>query len=83
MSIIEETTVGKKGEILPRKIIRDKLNINPGDKLIIEATATEMIIKKVYTIEELLNMPIIAKGTPAEHKKQIRNEKQMQEKLMD
>jgi bifunctional DNA-binding transcriptional regulator/antitoxin component of YhaV-PrlF toxin-antitoxin module len=83
MTLYEESTVGKKGEILPKKGIREYLNLNPGDHVIIEATPTEMVIKKIYSIEELLKMPRIGKGTPAEHKRLIREEIEEHEKHID
>ena len=37
MIIEQESKVGKKGEILPKKPLREYSGINPGDKVFIEA----------------------------------------------
>jgi len=46
--IKQESLVGKKGEILPKKLIRDAAGIKPGDKVFIQAYEGEIIIKKIY-----------------------------------
>ena len=83
MTIQDESIVGKKGEIIPKKSIREIMNLKPGDNVIIEANPTEMVIKKILSVEELLNLPRIGKGTPKEHKLIIQSEKDLQEKLSD
>ena len=81
MTIQDKTVVGKKGEILPKKPLRDIAGINPGDEVFIEAFKGELIIKKIYSIEEALKMPVIATGTPASIEKDIEKQRKMQEKL--
>lgn len=66
MTIEEQTKVGKKGEIRPKKPLREFSRINPGDKIMIEALPGKLIINKIFSVEELLNMPVISEGT-AEH----------------
>ncbi|MBD3229208.1 MAG: hypothetical protein GF329_13580 [Candidatus Lokiarchaeota archaeon] len=83
MTIQDETVVGKKGEILPKKPLRDFSGIKPGDKVLIEAFKGELIIKKIYSIEEALSMPIIAEGTPESVEKDIEKERKIQEKLVN
>ncbi|TFF98063.1 MAG: hypothetical protein EU547_02555 [Promethearchaeota archaeon] len=83
MTIQDETVVGKKGEILPKKPLRDFSGIKPGDKVLIEAFKGELIIKKIYSIEEALSMPIIAEGTPESVEKDIEKERNIQEKLVN
>lgn len=78
----EKSIVGKKGEILPKKPLRETSGIHPGDEVIIEAHPGELIIKKVYSINELLNMPIIAEGTAEEIEKEIEEEGKEQEKMV-
>lgn len=83
MTIYEESTIGKKGEILPKKNIREIMNLKPGDNVILEANSTELVIKKIYSIDELLKLPRIGKGTPQEHKQIIRQEMETQENRSD
>ena len=77
----EKIIVGKKGEILPKKPLRDIAGIKPGDEVLVEAHKGEFIIKKIYSVEEALAMPIIATGTPESIERDIEKEREMQEKL--
>jgi len=81
MTIEEESKVGKKGEILPKKPLREYSGINPGDKVFIEAHPGRLIINKIFSVEELLDMPIIAEGTAESVEKDINEEAKLQEKL--
>jgi len=81
MTLQDKAVVGKKGEILPKKRLRDIAGIKPGDEVLIEAFKGELIIKKIYSIEEALDMPIIATGTPTSIEKDIEEQRKMQEKL--
>jgi len=81
MTIQDKTVVGKKGEILPKKPLRDASGIRPGDEVLIEAHPGELIIKKIYSVEEALSMPIIATGTPDNIERDIEKERMIQEKL--
>ena len=49
--------------------------------MLIEAHQGEFIIKKIYSVEEALAMPIIATGTPESIEKDIEAEREIQEKL--
>ena len=81
MTIQDKTTVGKKGEILPKKLLRDMAGINPGDEVLIEAFKGELIIKKIYSIDEALSRPDIDSGTPTSIEKDLEEERLLQEKL--
>lgn len=81
MTIQDKTVVGKKGEILPKKPLRDASGIKPGDEILIEAHKGELIIKKIYSVEEALAMPIIATSTPDNIERDIEKERKIQEKL--
>ena len=81
MTIKDKVIVGGKGEILPKKPLRDAAGIKPGDTVYIEARRGELIIKKIYSVEEAFAMPIIATGTPESIEKDIEAEREMQEKL--
>ena len=81
MTIQDKTIVGKKGEILPKKPLRELAGINPGDEVWIEAFKGELIIRKIYSIEEALDMPVIATGTAERFEKDIEKERELQEKL--
>ncbi len=81
MTTQDKTIVGKKGEILPKKPLRDASGIKPGDEVLIEAYKGKLIIKKIYSIEEALAMPTIATGTPESIEGDIEEERKMQERL--
>lgn len=81
MTMDKKAKVGKKGEILPKKPLREISGIKPGDKVLIEAQPGRLIINKIYSIEELLEMPIIAEGTAESVEKDINRERKIQEKL--
>lgn len=81
MTAQDKITVGKKGEILPKKPLREEAGINPGDQVFIEAHPGELIIRKIYSVEEALAMPKISKGTPESIEKEIQEEIKRQEDL--
>jgi len=81
MIIEDKIKVGKKGEILPKKQLRDVSGIKPGDDVLIEAHPGELVIKKIYSVEEALSMPKIARGTPQSIREDIRKELRRQEQL--
>jgi len=83
MTIDEESKVGKKGEILPKKPLREFSGINPGDKVFIEAKPGRLIINKIFSVEELLDMPIISQGTAESVERDIEEEVKLQEKLIN
>ena len=74
MTTEQESLMGKKGEILPKKPIRDVADIKPGDKILIRAYKGELIIKKIYSIDDALEMPVIASGTPESIEKELEEE---------
>ena len=81
MIIDEKVKVGKKGEILPKKPLREISGIRPGDNVLIEAQPGRLIINKIFTVKELLEMPIISQGTVESVEKDIEEEMKIQEKL--
>ncbi len=81
MKIDENSRVGKKGEILAKKPLREFSGINPGDNILIEAQPGRLIINKIYSVDELLEMPIISEGTAESVEKEIEEEVKKQEKL--
>lgn len=56
-----------------KKTLREISGIKPGDEILIEAHFGQ-IIKKIYSINELLEMPIISEETAEEIEKQIEEE---------
>ena len=83
MSIQDEVTIGKKGEILAKKQLREISGLSPGDKALVIAKKGELIIKKIYSIKELFQLPVIATGTPEEIEKEIEEENKNQERLSE
>ena len=81
MTIEDKVIIGKKGEILPKKPLRDFAGFKPGDEVLIEAYKGQLIIKKIYSVEEALSMPIITTGTPEDIEKDIEEERKIQETL--
>jgi bifunctional DNA-binding transcriptional regulator/antitoxin component of YhaV-PrlF toxin-antitoxin module len=66
MSSKAETSVGSKGEIYPPKKLREISKLNPGDKIEIEAAPGLMIIRKILSPAELLDLPPITSKSPEE-----------------
>lgn len=83
MSTPEETTVGKKGEILPKKHIREASGIHAGDKILIEAHYGEIFIQKVFSVGEAFAMPIISTRTADVVERELESEGKRQEELID
>nr|MDO8109947.1 hypothetical protein [Candidatus Sigynarchaeota archaeon] len=81
--MIDELFVGKKGEILPKKPLRDVSRIEPGDHILVEASPNKLIITKILTIDELLELPRIAKGTPKEIESELDEASSLQEAEVD
>jgi bifunctional DNA-binding transcriptional regulator/antitoxin component of YhaV-PrlF toxin-antitoxin module len=79
MVMIDEAIVGKKGEILPKKSLREMMGLMPGDKVYIEAYEDKMILRKVYSIDEIYDLPYIDHGTPEQIEEDIDNEATIQE----
>lgn len=53
--------VGKKGELFPPKSIREKLGFKPNSKVRYTTTPKgELIVKKIFSISELLDQEPIA-----------------------
>ena len=68
------TIVGSKGEILPKKKLRNISGIFQGDQVIIRASANALLIKKILTVEEALKLPIIDSSNAKDLKIQIKEE---------
>ena len=77
----ETTKVGNKGEILPKKALREMAGIKPGDHVSVEARPGELLIRKIYSVEEALNLPVITEGTVRKIEKELEEEAKLQEKL--
>ena len=83
MTIHHTTRVGKKGEILPKKDLREVSGIKPGDEVLIEAHEGQILIKKIYSVDELLKMSVIAEGTAEEIEEEIEEEAKNQQELSE
>ena len=74
MPIDDVSLMGTKGEILPKKNLREYSEISPGDIILIEARKGELFIRKILSINEVFDLQSIAKGTPEEIEKEIEEE---------
>ena len=74
MFTVNTVIMGKRGEILPKKRIREELGFQPGDELSISVENGKMVIRKIPTVEDLFNKPRIASGTPQYFKELARKE---------
>lgn len=79
--INDDAIVGKKGEILPKKHLRNISTLKPGDKVLIEATYGELKIKKVFSIDEVFNMPVIRNQSAQSVEKELEEEGKLQQEL--
>lgn len=66
--------MGKKGEILPKRVLREIANIKPGDKIMIEASPGELRIRKILTVDEIFELEKISRDTPEDMDKQVEEE---------
>ena len=60
MTITEEKMVlkiGSKGEIFPPKKIREKLGLTPNQPIVMYIHQDNLIIRKLYSLEEILKTP--------------------------
>ena len=49
--------IGSKGEIFPPKKIREKLGFKPNQPIILFVHQDQLIVRKLHSIEEILNVP--------------------------
>jgi bifunctional DNA-binding transcriptional regulator/antitoxin component of YhaV-PrlF toxin-antitoxin module len=83
MGIVEQSSMGNKGEILPKKSLRELAGIKPGDKILIEAREGEIIVRKILSFRELMSLPKISSGTPGSIEKELEEEGRAQEERTD
>ena len=61
--------VGKKGEIVLRKSIREKVDIKPGEYVLLTLKDGAIVIRKIGSAKELLEMPKLVKLSKEELEK--------------
>ena len=83
MSIIDETKIGKKGEILPKLPLREISGLSPGDRILIEASPGELRIRKILSVDEIFDLPIISEKSVEETEKIMDEESEYQEVSVD
>jgi len=49
--------IGSKGEIFPPKEIRERLGLKPNQPIIMSIHQDKLIIRKLYSLEEILKTP--------------------------
>ncbi len=75
--------MGKKGEILPKRALREIANIKPGDKIMIEASPGELRIRKILTVDEIFELEKVSKDSPEDIDKQVKEEIKLQMEKSD
>ena len=83
MSKTDQTTMGKKGEILPKRHLREISGIQPGDNISIHAKSGKLTITKILSVEEALSLPTFTKHTAEEIEAIINIESRNQEELVE
>ena len=68
--------IGSKGEIFPPKKIRERLGFEPNQPILLYIHQDQLIVRKLHSIEEILN-------TPAKIKISYHAWKQFKEELTD
>ncbi len=81
MTLVDEAVIGKKGEILPKKNLRQISGLLPGDKVVIEAYPNKLIVRKLLSVDELFQLPKIATGTPEAIEADLHEENRLQEEM--
>ena len=64
--------IGKKGEVVIKKREREVAGLKPGDTVLMIARPGEVVIKKIYSLEELLKRPPVASAPVKEFLKERR-----------
>jgi len=49
--------IGSKGEIFPPKEIRERLGLEPNQPILLYIHQDQLIVRKIHSIEEILNSP--------------------------
>lgn len=49
--------IGSKGEIFPPKKIRERLGFEPNQPILLYIHQDQLIVRKLHSIEEILNTP--------------------------
>lgn len=83
MKNTDTSKMGKKGEILPKRVLREIANIKPGDKIMIEASPGELRIRKILTVDEIFELEKISRDVPEDMDKQIEEEIKLQMEKSD
>lgn len=77
------TTVGIHGEILLNKVLRLAAGIQPGDTVQLEARKGQLIVRKVFSISEILARKPAAKISPDNLERELEEEGRLNEKMAD
>ncbi len=68
---------------MPKNAPREVSGISPGDKVLIEARKGELILKKVYSVEEATGLPTITEDTPEDIERDLEEEGRRQQEMVD
>ena len=68
--MIAKGTVGKKGELIPPKKMRDALGLKSGSRVIYRIDESKLIVEPIPDIITAIKMPKFAKTTVKEFEKE-------------
>ena len=71
---MDEAIVGKKGEIIPKKKIRNIVGISPGDRVLVCASSNQLSPLAGVSRRAWVRFPLIATGTPSEIESELEEE---------
>ena len=77
------TTVGKRGEILPKKTLRQAAGLQPGDTVQLEAREGQITIRKVHSPAEILARKPVTRSTPRDLEAELDEEGRHQETMVN
>lgn len=83
MTETDVVIMGKRGEILPKRHLRETSGIKPGDRLLIQANSGKLIIRKILSVDEALELPPLGEFSAEEAEKIMEKESTIQEELID
>jgi len=63
-----KSKIGSKGEIFPPKEIREELGLTKGQPILLTIHDNKLIIRKLHTIESILEQPAKVKIEPSTFK---------------
>ena len=80
--LTDKTIIGTRGEILPKKKLRQVAGFKPGDHVVLEARKGQIIVRKVFSPAEIVARRPIGRITSDELERELDKEGQSWESMV-